>query len=90
MPRGGWRPGAGRPKGSRNKGTDLLEDRLNRLGCDPLRAMAELAMDPTVPVAVRAKLYAELASFLYPKRKAVDTGLSPEDGISISLNLGGD
>jgi hypothetical protein len=51
--------------------------------------MAELPMDPTLLVAVRAKLYAEVADFLYPKRKPVDVGVSEEGGVVIQLEMCG-
>jgi hypothetical protein len=65
-------PGPGRPKGSRKRRTREAEARLARLGCDPLAGMALIAMDEKVEVAIRAKMYAELARYLCPKRKAVE------------------
>jgi hypothetical protein len=43
MPRGGRRPGAGRPAGARNKRTQEMIERLDRLGLDPIAALARLA-----------------------------------------------
>jgi hypothetical protein len=43
MPKGGARPGAGRPAGSRNKRTREMTERLDRLGLDPIAALARLA-----------------------------------------------
>jgi hypothetical protein len=43
MPRGGRRPGAGRPAGSRNKRTREMTERLDRLGLDPIAALVRLA-----------------------------------------------
>ena len=43
MPRGGPRPGAGRPPGARNKRTREMAERLDRLGLDPIAALARLA-----------------------------------------------
>ena len=62
----------GRPKGSKSIKTKLVEEKLLVLDYDPIRAMVELAKDNETPVAVRAKLASELASFVYPKRKAVE------------------
>jgi hypothetical protein len=59
-------PGPGRPKGSRNRRTREAEERLARLGCDPIEGMARIAMDETVDVAIRAKMYAELARSARP------------------------
>jgi hypothetical protein len=44
MARGGARPGAGRPKGSVNKRTLAIAERLERLGCDPIESMAKIAL----------------------------------------------
>jgi hypothetical protein len=43
MPRGGKRPGSGRPPGSRNQRTKELQERLDRAGCDPISALIRLA-----------------------------------------------
>jgi len=96
----GWKSG-GRKKGTPNKRTLELTERLEALGCDPIEAMALIAMNRLdcglcggtgqapdkegQPCAVchgkgterilpelRARMYAELAQYLYPKRKAVE------------------
>src|SRR4051794_41928173 len=43
MARGGPRPGSGRPRGSRNRRTVEMTERLDRLGLDPIAALARLA-----------------------------------------------
>ena len=43
MARGGPRPGSGRPQGSRNRRTVEMTERLDRLGLDPIAALARLA-----------------------------------------------
>jgi hypothetical protein len=43
MPKGGLRPGAGRPPGARNRRTREMTERLDRLGLDPIAALARLA-----------------------------------------------
>jgi hypothetical protein len=43
MPKGGPRPGAGRPPGSRNRRTRELQERLDRLGIDPVGALIRVA-----------------------------------------------
>ena len=37
-----------------------------------MRGMAEIAANKEHPIELRAKMYAELAHYVYPKRKAVD------------------
>src|SRR5215217_3420866 len=65
-------PGPGRPLGSRNKRHLAVEAKLAELGCDPITAMALLAMDETVAIELRIKLYCELAGYVAPKLKAIE------------------
>src|SRR4051812_29710936 len=65
-------PGPGRPRGSRNKTHGAVEAKLAELGCDPITAMALLAMDETVAIELRIKLYCELAGYVASKRKAIE------------------
>lgn len=69
---GGARPGAGRPKGSKSKATLDVEEKLRKLGCDPIEGMALIAGNPENGVDLRARMYAELAQYVAPKRKAVE------------------
>lgn len=69
---GGARPGAGRPKGSKSKATLDIEAKLKRLGCDPIAGMAGIAMAPDTGPDLRARMFAELAQYIAPKRKAVE------------------
>ena len=65
-------PGPGRPKGSKTKQQLGIEEKLAELGCDPITAMALLALEDTTPLEIRVKLYCELAQYVAPKRKAVE------------------
>jgi hypothetical protein len=62
----------GRPKGSKNKQTLAVTDRLEALGCDPIEGMAQIAMDERAELSIRAQMYKELAQYVAPKRKAVE------------------
>ncbi len=68
----------GRTAGTPNKRTAELTERLAELGCDPLEGLARIAADPATEPALRARVYADLLPYLYPKRKAVE--LSGFDG----------
>ncbi len=63
---------SGRPKGSRNKQTLAVIDRLEAFGCDPIEGMAMIAMDESADLSLRAQMYKELAQYIAPKRKAVE------------------
>ena len=43
--RGGARPGAGRPRGSKGRRTEDIEAMLERLGCNPLEVLAMIAIN---------------------------------------------
>ena len=74
MPRGsapGERRG-GRKKGTPNKRTTEVAERLAALGCCPIEGMAAVAMDQANAPELRGRMFAELAGFVAPKRRAVE------------------
>jgi hypothetical protein len=74
MPRGsapGGRRG-GRKKGTPNRRTTEVTERLAALGCDPIEGMARLAMDQTKSPELCGRMFSELAGFVAPKRRAVE------------------
>jgi hypothetical protein len=75
----------GRRAGTPNKRTADLVKHLEALGCDPVDGMAQLAMNPANTPELRGKMYAELAGYLYPKRKAVE--VKSEDGPSVIFQI---
>jgi len=68
----------GRPKGAVSAKTLIVEEKLKAVGCDPIKEMAKLAMDKKVAESVRAKLLADLANYVYPKRRAVEMDVPEE------------
>jgi hypothetical protein len=87
MPRGahpGERRG-GRQKGTPNRKTIAVADRLEALGCDPIEGMAKIAMDEKAELSLRAQMYKELAQYVAPKRKAVE--ITGEDGDPFQMEL---
>jgi hypothetical protein len=84
----GSKPGekrGGRQKGTPNKRTLAVTDKLEALGCDPIQRMAQIAMDEEVEVTIRARLLTELAQYIAPKRKAVE--VTGEDGGPLELEI---
>jgi hypothetical protein len=80
---GGYRPGAGRPKGSRNKTTiakeavaeildlddaDQLQSAVHKRGHQLLIELERIALDPTQPVAARIMAAKSALPFLLPKQ----------------------
>src|SRR3954464_9593773 len=68
----------GRTAGTPNRRTVEVIEMLDALGCRPIEGMARIAMDEANPVELRARMYAELAGYVAPKRKAID--LSSDNG----------
>ena len=83
---GGYRPGAGRPKGSKNKATIAKEAVAEVLGVDDAKMLAaevhkrghtlltemeRIATDPTQPVGARIMAARTALPFLLPRRPTV-------------------
>ena len=55
-----------------NKRTAEVHDLLLSLKCDPITGMARIAMNSENPPEFRGRMYAELAQYLWSKRRAVE------------------
>ena len=64
--------GQGRPKGALNHAPADVRERLAAMGCDPIVGMARIALDKEAPKELRARMFAELAQYVAPKRRAVE------------------
>jgi hypothetical protein len=62
----------GRSAGTPNKRTQDVIERLEALKCDPIEGMARIAMDANNPPELRGRMFAELAQYIAPKRKALE------------------
>ena len=76
----------GRKKGTPNRRTAEVAERLAALDCDPLAGMAALAMDEANAPELRGRMYAELAQYLYPKRRAIES--APEEKQQVIFQIG--
>jgi len=66
--------GNGRKKGTPNKSTQTIMDKLSELNCDPLEGMARIAkraMDEG-EFMLAGNMYKELAQYVAPKRKSIE------------------
>ena len=64
----------GRQRGTPNRKTHELAEKLEQLGCDPIEGLARTAMAPEPPPELKVRCYAELAQYVYAKRKAMELG----------------
>jgi hypothetical protein len=62
----------GREAGTPNRKTREIGELLESLGHNPIEAMVRIATDPEASLELRGRMNAELAQYVYPKRKAVE------------------
>lgn len=82
---GGKRPGAGRPKGSRNKVTAKREAEVAQSGLTPLAYMLKVMRDTKVDKARRDEMAKASAPYVHPRLNAVDHGAAINE-LSDTLN----
>jgi hypothetical protein len=66
--------GNGRKKGTLNKKTQSVIDRLVELGCDPIEGMVKIANKAfdEGELILAGSMYKELAQYVSPKRKSIE------------------
>jgi hypothetical protein len=74
----------GRQKGTPNRATAVLKDKLAALGCDPVEELAKIAQNPKTTVESKIQIYSTLLPYVYPKRKPMED--SNEEPIVINVN----
>ena len=99
---GGYRPGAGRPKGSKNKATiakaavaeilnvddaDQLHSAIHRRGHKLLLELDNIALDPTQPVAARIIAAKAALPFLLPRKVEVGSACGSFSGEDLVQRL---
>ena len=87
---GRFKPGAsgnseGPLKGYKKAKTKLIEDRLEEYNCDPVEVMAIICNDHNEETSLRLHAAKELASCIYPKRKAIITEGRTTADLHVSL-----
>src|SRR5574344_3013784 len=67
----------GRQKGTPNKKTQELMELIeaNYKGFNPVLELIKIAMDKNTPLDLKASVLKDVASYIYPKRKAIDAKL---------------
>lgn len=58
---------------TRGEARDIIMQKLQRMGCDPIKIMAELAMDEEEKSEIRLRAAAELATMVYPRLRGVES-----------------
>lgn len=68
-------PGGGRPKGSRNKLTQLMLDRVaarQESGLSAEEVLIDIMQDPEMPPDLRLKAAAKISDLVYPKAASIE------------------
>lgn len=75
----------GRKKGTPNKATQDVQEKLDKLGLDPIEGMARVGVmaEKEGDLKLAGKMYAELSQYIAPKRKSIEH--SGQDGGPISF-----
>ena len=85
---GGYRPGAGRPKGSRNRLSDQ-RDRILALfqekGYDPMAALIQEAQNPETPQKLRVTIHKELLNYVLPRQKASEVRVEEDKTLKVII-----
>jgi hypothetical protein len=100
---GGGRPiglpkTGGRKRGTPNRATVVLREKLAALGCDPAEELVKIAQDSKTLVESKVHIYSTLMPYLYPKRKLIDDSdeergsvnvqaISPEEALELARDL---
>jgi hypothetical protein len=66
-----------------NRKTQEISELLEALRCNPIEGMAKIAGDPNNTPELRARMYAGLARYAYPKLKAVDHRGADQEPLTI-------
>ncbi len=85
MTHGGKRTGAGRPVGAIGTKSKEIAEKLKKLDCDPIEALAMIAQDQTNTPELRFQANKELAQYVAPKRKAVEMDAALDGGINVTV-----
>ena len=62
----------GRKKGTPNKSSLAISEKLAELGCDPIAILARICMNEKSPLDARIRCAIELSTYVYPKRRPLD------------------
>lgn len=78
----------GRKKGTPNRRTQEIAEKLAVLGCDPIEGLARIAMDEESSPELRGRMFAELAQYVAPKRKAIEHSGGAGEPVRFVMNFG--
>src|SRR2546430_3274990 len=66
----------GRRRGTPNRATLSLREKVATRGYDPIDELITMSRDHTTPLEMRVRIHFEICSYIYPKRKPVDQSMA--------------
>ena len=63
--------------GTPNRKTQEISALLESLGCNPIEGIARIATNEKHSLELRGRMFAELAQYVYPERKAMELATDP-------------
>lgn len=98
--KGGRRAGAGRKKGTPNKRSQEVAEKIKAMGCDPIEGMARIALQAEQEasecekfqerkdaLSLAGSMYKELAQYVAPKRRAVEVSSDPDQPLNAKIEI---
>src|SRR6266852_4546736 len=77
----------GRQKGTPNRATLTLKEKLDSMGYDPLLELAKIAMNDKASIENKIRCHSEIAPYVYPKRKPFDISIDQPTAVNVITNL---
>jgi len=89
--KGGRPPGlpktGGRKKGTPNRSTLAVAEKLAAIGCDPVVILGEIAMAERQETSLRIRAASELLSYCYPKRAPMTDQPQTDATVQVITNV---
>lgn len=83
----GYAKTGGRKRGTPNKASQDVAERLAALGCDPLEGLARLATDPKSTPEFRRQCFNDLMPYAYSKRRPIDVAIEQPTVMNVITNV---
>jgi len=86
----GLRKTGGRRKGTPNRATVSLREKVATRGYDPIDELITMSRDHKTPLEMRVRIHFEICAYIYPKRKPVDQSIAEPVSINVITDLEGE
>jgi len=80
----------GRQKGTPNRATVSLREKVAARGYDPIDELITVLRNPKTSLEKRIQIHLEICPYIYPKRKPVDQSIDEPVSIYVNTDLEGE